>query len=910
MKIIFIHIYGFGQFENTQFKLPEAHSLHAVLGENEAGKSTIKAFIQAILFGFPTRNQAENRYEPKTGAKYGGMLTIKLESGKYITIERVAGRATGELSISFEDGSVGGEERLFDILKGLDRSIYESIFSFGLKGLQAIETIKSAELSHYLFSAGASGSQGLFELEKKLQKKIDTLYKPNGSKPLLNQKINELDYLHSQLKKWKEKIDLYNQYIDEQNHLKNTTEQLEQQSEQIKIKIKQFEKKQMIQPYVEERKKLIRKLQQLKAYQPFPVDGMNRLQELKLQLTPLKGQYDAIQEKLTIIETELQTMIPNKDYLNAEPRVNALKETSKAIEIQERELEKIALSIDIEQTEIQNLIDILGRHYTEEMIAEIETSLAVKGTLKGLVKEDERLKEQQPYLNEQFKHAKRELEDTEKYIQDLTEEDQKRKRRVTIFYSIILIMLGGAVWWFTKNLSYSFGIVAVSLSVFWLAVKFLKSGKAYQLEREQITLKKKQLIFEEIVKNFEKWEQDKHKVQTELSDFCQTYKLPHDINGAQLINVFESLEEAKKRIRTKVYLKKEMNHLQETIQAYNEAVRGLLSLFNIQAESIRSALERVSLMVEQEKEKQNEFKQLQHKRNDLLDQRLSIMKQLDSLEGEITSLYMSAEAKGEGEFREKGKRYEQYGAIKDQLKTVEDHLHAVLKPDEAGFVEEVESENVNYKSGIKQLEEKLSGNAEEQKHLQLKIADLAVQIRNLEEGTTYSTLIHKFEVEKSIFQEEARQWAIYQIAKDFLHKTKHFYREVRLPKVIKKAQEYFSFLTDGNYRTVYAPTENNGFIVERVDGIPFHPTELSQATKEQLYLALRLALASSYRSASPFPILIDDSFVNFDQDRTSRSIQLVKEIAMQHQVLFFTCHKRIADFFNQPSVISLERKHS
>ena len=74
MKIVEMSIYGYGKFENITFS--PLHDQQVFYGENEAGKSTIMSFIHSILFGFPTKQQSELRYEPKKGAKYGGQLIV------------------------------------------------------------------------------------------------------------------------------------------------------------------------------------------------------------------------------------------------------------------------------------------------------------------------------------------------------------------------------------------------------------------------------------------------------------------------------------------------------------------------------------------------------------------------------------------------------------------------------------------------------------------------------------------------------------------------------------------------------------------------------------------------------------------------------------------------------------------
>src|SRR3954463_7203090 len=106
MRITEIYIYGYGKFEDVKFS--NLHSQQVFYGENEAGKSTIMAFIHSILFGFPTKQQSELRYEPKHGTKYGGKLKIYHEHLGYAVIERVKGKAAGAVKIIMDNGRIGG----------------------------------------------------------------------------------------------------------------------------------------------------------------------------------------------------------------------------------------------------------------------------------------------------------------------------------------------------------------------------------------------------------------------------------------------------------------------------------------------------------------------------------------------------------------------------------------------------------------------------------------------------------------------------------------------------------------------------------------------------------------------------------------------------------------------------------
>lgn len=62
MKLKQIDIQHFGQFSAQKFDL-DAGASSLFYGENEAGKSTIVAFIKQVLFGFHLKSQASAFFE-------------------------------------------------------------------------------------------------------------------------------------------------------------------------------------------------------------------------------------------------------------------------------------------------------------------------------------------------------------------------------------------------------------------------------------------------------------------------------------------------------------------------------------------------------------------------------------------------------------------------------------------------------------------------------------------------------------------------------------------------------------------------------------------------------------------------------------------------------------------------------
>ena len=110
-------------------------------------------------------------------------------------------------------------------------------------------------------------------------------------------------------------------------------------------------------------------------------------------------------------------------------------------------------------------------------------------------------------------------------------------------------------------------------------------------------------------------------------------------------------------------------------------------------------------------------------------------------------------------------------------------------------------------------------------------------------------------------------------------------------------------MTDGRYTRVIAPLGENRLEVEQEHGDRLPPSALSRGTSEQLYLAMRLALAKAYGDqAVPLPLVADDILVNFDDDRGRATAALLDLYASEgHQILAFTCHRHLVRTFESNS---------
>ncbi|GBR49551.1 YhaN family protein [Gluconobacter roseus] len=113
--------------------------------------------------------------------------------------------------------------------------------------------------------------------------------------------------------------------------------------------------------------------------------------------------------------------------------------------------------------------------------------------------------------------------------------------------------------------------------------------------------------------------------------------------------------------------------------------------------------------------------------------------------------------------------------------------------------------------------------------------------------------------------------------------------------LLSRAGDLFSRLTLGRYAGLATEDEGSDGLVlagsrpGNTALVPVHA--MSEGTRDQLYLALRLAsVEQALDRGIRLPFLADDLFVTFDEERTAAGLKILAEISEKTQVLFFTHH--------------------
>ena len=110
------------------------------------------------------------------------------------------------------------------------------------------------------------------------------------------------------------------------------------------------------------------------------------------------------------------------------------------------------------------------------------------------------------------------------------------------------------------------------------------------------------------------------------------------------------------------------------------------------------------------------------------------------------------------------------------------------------------------------------------------------------------------------------------------------------PRIAQRAQELFGQLTKGRYQRLALDQELSVSTAAEGEDTLRGSLWRSDGTADQLYLALRLAVAGELTPEAP--LVLDDAFVRFDDDRLKEALNILNQSGKDKQVILFTCQSR------------------
>lgn len=155
------------------------------------------------------------------------------------------------------------------------------------------------------------------------------------------------------------------------------------------------------------------------------------------------------------------------------------------------------------------------------------------------------------------------------------------------------------------------------------------------------------------------------------------------------------------------------------------------------------------------------------------------------------------------------------------------------------------------------------------------------------------------ELARGEVREAATSYAKTRLAAAVMRRAIERYRRLHQAPMLRRANELFTQFTLGSFAELFVDVdeEGNGVLFGREgDGVRKTVEQMSKGTREQLFLALRIAAIERYvETSGPVPVLFDDVFIESDEPCSEQIFLALGELAAKTQVIVLTHHHHLIE---------------
>jgi len=865
MNIKEINIEAFGKFIDKKIELN--NGINIIYGDNETGKSTIHKFIESLLFDFDLSTEygklEKKKYDPWFSNEYSGSVEIK-DNRDYL-VYRDFNKNVCKINDNEENtNEIDDFQQPGYQLFGINREIYKNTLSIGqLKSKTDKDLLK--EIKDKIENLGRTKDQKISidnVLEKLDQKKKTDKLETNES--TIESKKNEKEEILTQ----KKEIKLFtNKIVETKNDLEILNSRNEELEPIVSIKnFDNFEKKYQDSSKVKkEIKELEDEIKSMKSDMNIEIEDYEELIVLSSKNEKLNDEKSELENDLTELEKEIIYIKNDFQKFKNVGESNFISQ-HELYKNNKKMLERLQVKLDNLKKEIDEIND---KDY--EGIIE---------SYNQITRENKRRKYLQGIL--------------EGNIISLLKTKLKQERNIKWLKVIIslLIILGAPIGsYFAANYYNNINLYYLSgAAIFGV---FLLS----KLSRNNTLIRNIKKEIKEISEQSPKYKEECENLKENKENILEKYNCSNtkDLKSMyyDAIDNQKAIEEKNKTYET---LEEEIFYLNKKCKEIEEFLYEYLNKFGfleINEENIKSLNKKYN----ESEMRFNNLGEKEEKLNEIKSKKEFIEKEIDSNNKEVNKILSNSGVDSKDEFKE---AFKIQSILKEKVSiknNKEEILKNILDGDDYNSLKEKfeiitkikEKENFTDFNEIK--EEKLIVEEEIQKSKDKidKNIDKIKKLENYRRLYLIEEEIQDLEREKDSINTHNN---IVELAKENIIETSIKIKEEFMPELKKNLNKYFKILTGGKYEEINISDDFNITVkdIQKEDAVSIN--NLSLGTIDQIYFSLRFGLINLMFNSSEIPIILDDCFTQYDDERLKNALEIFSKIKEQYQIILFTCHKR------------------
>ena len=372
MKIDRVHIDGFG--DHGAMSLPRFERPVTILyGPNEAGKSTLLAFIRMVLFGFPLRGAADH-FPPRAGGNHGGRIELVTDADERFTVERHRGKKGGPVNVWDADGSPVPDSALSRLLGHAPVSTFKSVFAFDLDDLQQLQSEEEDGINSRIYSAG-TGAARLSLALKQLKERADEIYSPRGSKQPVAKVLTELEEVETKLREAQSQSHEYGDAMSRSAALVEEATALATKVGAARARVEEVRRRQRTWDEWVALLDVEARLSEIPDRTGFPDDPIVRLDDLEARRREADELVAAARVKLKRARDLADHPVEGEALLRDAAAVEAIRRGRGGFDASVRDLPKRESELRSNETGLTNVLSELGPGWDEARLAVFDASI-------------------------------------------------------------------------------------------------------------------------------------------------------------------------------------------------------------------------------------------------------------------------------------------------------------------------------------------------------------------------------------------------------------------------------------------------------------------------------------------------------------------------------------------------------
>jgi len=841
MRITKLDIKGFGKLENKVF-LPNS-GLNIFYGSNEAGKSTIQAFVKAMLFGLKggrrTREgevSQNKRFKPWFGKNFAGLLEYKLDNGCFFSVGR-----------NFENNTLTVYDEYSNNITAEFPANKDTVASFAEQHLGLSESVfeRTAFIGQLKSIVNQAGRKILAERLVNLKESGDEKVSFQTAVNALKQA--QLTYVGSD-RSTTRPINLLNTQLQNSMQKEKTERDLHTSSIETFIELGKIQKE------VETHKAKLNELNEThkKLYENAKIKVRN---DKHLKLCEYFKQIEEIEINRSRAEEQKENLLKESEALKGysgftRSDADRMVENNTMYQLLLNELEEITQKGSI----------------NEERIVETENDLTQYDIFK---REGHRMQE---VLDDFLKLENIELHEKHN---DIKQSLIKRKK-MSIAGICLSIALLTALYLFRTDIGLTLlRVLSVFGASFFLMMVQMLVRILLKEKREKGTVKENKVMGKGAGTESKKNGKEKDKENENAAQKMQHLK--------QLLDDW-MVEADVAYIHDLIRLKSMYDDKQNSLRALYEK-RDALTEGKIDAEN-RIKTIKVDILKRLQKagvcEDCNTFivDDIANWKKGL-EAYISFSPVLEVLEKEISSLAQRVESI----YSQAGLVYGEDIKNQTQLVKAIDELKEILCGEKPVFEEEGMS--------LSQVEERIKALKEEINQEVLKVNTLTTRLESIPD----SGMLQKAFEETQVLKDEKERIVLLgksiETALSVLTEASVAIQRDYVPHLSRELSRYLTTITGGVYDNAAADDNLALNILPDEHMERLLPEQLSSGTIDQVYLALRFASVKMIEKESEtIPLFFDEPFSQYDEERTKNALRLLIDESSHRQIFLYTCKMR------------------